>query len=232
MSLAYLAIERDIHVHNRESKVLLSCNISSVRVDSMNEGIERAVGSRFLFIVINADNINYISKLSLLRETTEAPILIATTSYTMQEHGRATCLGADFFGQISDNPNDNLKSVMAFVSRFNERGSRQGESANVIRYGDILIAPDYFKVYSGDHEVALSKTEFNILLYLISSRGRVLSHKQIYHHIWDYGYEESSHEIIKSAIKRLRKKLDSDGQCHSIIENVKGVGFRIPMISS
>jgi len=124
MDIKYLAIEKDIAVHERESKFWQSRNISSVRVLTMSEGIKEAAREQFLYIGINAANINYMPMLKLLREVTNAPILISITSYTMQEQGEATSNGADFFGQVSENPNDNYTSVMACIHRLNERASQ------------------------------------------------------------------------------------------------------------
>ena len=124
MSLVYLAIEKNEMIHERESKAWLDRNISSIRVSSMNEGIEKAIKNQFLYIGINAANINYMPQLRLLRDVTNDPILISTTTYTMQEQGKAIGLGADLFGQISDNPSENIESVMALINRLNER-SRQ-----------------------------------------------------------------------------------------------------------
>jgi len=227
----YLAIERNEDLHNRQVQTWLSRDISPVRVNSMAEGIEKAICNKFLFIVINADNINYLAELRILRDVTNDPILIATNSYTTQEQRRAMELGADFFGQVNDNPNDNYKTVMAVINRLSDRVNQQKKIANVITYGDILIALDYYRVFIGDNKITLSKTEINILYYLISTPGRVLSHEQIYHYVWDYNYDydESVYEVIKSAIKRLRKKISDAGYNGNIIENVKGVGFRVSM---
>ena len=230
LGLTYLAIEKDEYIHDRESKAWLARNIDSIRVTSMNEGIEKANDNKFLYIGINAANINYMPKLRLLREVTNDPILISTTSYTMQEQGKAISLGADLFGQISDNPHDNIESVMALINRLDERSNKRKESTNVINYGNILIAPDYHQVFLGETEIMLTKIEIKVLYYLIDNRGRVLSHQQIYHHLWNDEYQELSYDIIKNVIKRLRKKINDNGENKRIVENVRGIGFRVPIL--
>ena len=50
MGNVYLSIEKDIAVHERESKFWMSKNILSVHVTSMIEGIEQAANNEFLFI--------------------------------------------------------------------------------------------------------------------------------------------------------------------------------------
>ena len=73
----------------------------------MTEGIEEAMKNQFLYIGINGDNINFKPQLPLLREATNAPIFIATTGCAMQKQAEAVNPGADLYGQIGENPDDN-----------------------------------------------------------------------------------------------------------------------------
>jgi len=225
-----MAIETDDTIHSRESKVWLAHDISSIRAVSMNEGIEKAANNTYLFIVINADNIHYMPKLKFLRDVTSVPILIATSSYTMQEQCEAITLGADFFGQLSDDPNDNFKSVMAIINRLNERNQQLHEPVKIVLYDNLLIAPDYHKVFLDESEIILTKTEIDILFYLVCNRGLLFSHQQIYYRIWGYEYDGSSYENVKGAIKRLRKKIGDKNNDNGIIENIKSIGYRVPII--
>jgi len=226
----YLAIDKDEFVHNRESAAWLSRNIGSVRVPSMNEGIKKAVLNKYFFIVINSATIHYLPKLRFLREVTNDPILVCTTNYTMQEQGKAIDLGADFFGQISDNPNENILSVMALIKRLEERAEQRKDAIEIMIHGDILIARNHQKVFIGDKEIPLNKDETSIFYYLLCNHKRALSYEQIYNYIRGEDYEGAPFDAVRSAIKRLRKKIEDAGQDRSIIENVRGVGYKIAAI--
>ena len=226
MEIAYLAIENDKKVHERESKFWLSRGVSSIRVSSMSEGIKHAMDNQFLYIVINAANINYIPQLRLLREATNDPILIATTSYTMQEQGKAVSLGADLFGQISDNPNENYESVMAVVNRVNMRARQQKISNQILVHGDILVVAEYHKAFVKDVEIHLTSAEMKILHYLMVHHSLVLTYRQIYHTLYNDEYDELSPDIIYSTMKRLRKKMRA-AVPFDYIETVRDVGYRL-----
>lgn len=228
MTLKYLAVEKDDIVHDRESRFWLSRGISSVRVSSMSEGIKEAMKQQFLYIGINAANIYYQPQLPLLREVTNDPIFISTTTYTMQEQGIAVSLGADLFGQISENPNDNFDTVMANINALQTRSKRRKPVMNLILYGNILLAPKHHKVYVNDDNVRLTKTEFELLLYFITNRGQVLSAEQIYSHISKSESAESIDDIVRSSIKRLRKKVGGKDSENFFIENIREVGYRLP----
>ena len=226
MSLKYLAIDKDEKLHEKESEFWLSRNIPSIRVSSMSEGIEKAMTNNFLFIVINASNINYTPTLKILRNATNDPILIATNSYNMQEHGIARGLGADFFGEMSDNTEDNYKSVMATISSLSERINKSKPLLEIMSHGDLLLVKDYHKAFVKDIEIFLTKIEMKIFYLLMANHGCTLEHEQICKKIYDSEYTETSHSNLYSLIRRLRGKL-WDVSSINYIETVKDIGYRL-----
>ena len=233
MKLTYLAIENDLNFHQRESEFWLARGISSTRTSTMSEAIDLASKQPFLFIGINASNVNYQPCLGLLREVTNDPILISTTTYTMQEQCVAIQLGADLFGQISDAPNDNYKSVMALIQRLEVRSNKTKPPLKIAVYRNILLSYDYRTVFVDDVKVDLTKIEFELLNTLISNPGRVFTFEQLYDQIWSSDCDKSIPGVIKNAVARLRKKIGDNGQEEqdgSIIENLWGVGYRCPLL--
>jgi DNA-binding response OmpR family regulator len=227
-----LAIEKDDVFHERESAFWLSRGINSVKVTTMTEGIAEAMKQSFLYIGINAANINYAPQLPLLRETTNDPIFISTTNYTMQEQGDAVTLGADLFGQISDNPEENYNVVMENINALHERTKRRKlPTKHLIPYSKILVAPKHRQVFFADKEIELTRIDFDLLCLFMNNRGTVLSPEQIYNRLWKNEKAESIDDVIKSAIKRLRKKLNGYGEenGNGFIENIREVGYRLPV---
>ena len=234
MQQVYLAIEKDDAIHERESAFWLSRGIASLRVSSMTEGIKEAMKNQFLYIGINGDNINFKPQLPLLRETTNDPIFIATTAYTMQKQAEAVNLGADLYGQIGENPDDNYATVMANIHALHERAKRRKPHAKLIPYGNILVAPKHRQVFVIDKEVELTKIDFDLLCLFMNNRGVIMTPEQIYNRVWKNERAESVDDVVKSAIKRLRKKISGhDTENGSgFIENIRDVGYRLPMAMS
>lgn len=52
MSVIYMVIDKDAAVHDREKQIWLKRNISSVRVDSMTEGIQKAINNQYLYEIV------------------------------------------------------------------------------------------------------------------------------------------------------------------------------------
>ena len=76
---------------------------------------------------------------------------------------------------------------------------------------------------AGGREVALTYKEFELLCYLLENRGVVLTRDQILSKIWDYNYSGET-RTVDVHIRTLRQKLGESG---SLIETVRGVGYRI-----
>ena len=231
MDTAYLAIENDLAIHERESQFWQSRGFGSVRVSSMSEGIELASKQQFLYIGINADNIYYKSSLPLLREITADPIFMATTNYTIQEQTAATKLGADLFGQLGEVPEDNYDAVMTQIQHLNSRVLTYKPNVNFIKYRNILMFETHRIALVDDKEVDLTKTEFDLLILLASNRGRVFTFENLYRYVWGgTDYDKAVIETIKNAVARLRNKIADNDERYSVIESLRGVGFKCPSL--
>jgi len=193
----------------------------------MNEGIELAMKHQFLYIGINASNVNYLPKLRLLRDVTNDPILISTTTYTMEEQGEAIANGADLFGQISDNPESNIKSVMALINRLNERAMQRKNTDGVLIDGDVIVSTNHNIAFIKDDIIQLTDTEVKIMRFMMLNRGKTVKHKEMYYEIYKGEYfKETSSDILYSTMKRLRKKIKKVTP-HNYIETIWDVGYRI-----
>ena len=80
-----LVVDKDIEVSMREQAEWLKHGIPAVRVNTMQEAIEKLTKEPFLFTAINADNIHYLPLLKVMRDTgrcrTPCPGGISLRSY-------------------------------------------------------------------------------------------------------------------------------------------------------
>ena len=75
-------------------------------------------------------------------------------------------------------------------------------------------------------ELRLTKTEMEILQYLIINRRNILTHAQIFSEIYGREHGETSSDALNSSLKRLRRKIKDLAQ-FDYIENVRDVGYRL-----
>lgn len=97
------------------------------------------------------------------------------------------------------------------------------DEEKLIRVGNLTIYPELFKVMVGDDVVALTATEYQLLLYLAERAGRLQSRDALLQRVW--GYEgQLNTRTVDTHIKRLRQKLGSAG---AMIETVHGFGYQL-----
>ncbi|HPR72946.1 MAG TPA: response regulator transcription factor [Bacteroidales bacterium] len=151
----------------------------------------------------------------------EASFIIITARGDVQDKVKGLDLGAD----------DYIAKPFALIellSRINAVARRKFRvNTNNISLGDFEMQLQSRKLMNNDHEVDLTKKEYDLLQYLALNRGKVLTRHQLYEHIWgnilDDQYDSN---FIDVHIKNLRKKLN----LHSPtpwLETVRGVGYRI-----
>jgi DNA-binding response OmpR family regulator len=118
-----------------------------------------------------------------------------------------------------------LPELVARVRAVLRRGSRQPESAP-ITVGDVEIDPAAFTVRRRGADVALTATEFRLLLELASRPGQVFTRELLVQRVWDYEYLGDAH-LVDVAIQRLRAKVEDDPARPRLITTVRGVGYRL-----
>ena len=78
----------------------------------------------------------------------------------------------------------------------------------------------------GDY-VRLTPMEYNILLYLVKNKGKVLSIEQIYENIWHMDTGERNEQTIAVHIRHIREKIEVNPKDPQFLKVVWGVGYKI-----
>jgi len=99
-----------------------------------------------------------------------------------------------------------------------------------VMVGHLKVDPATRRVIAGDQELRLGPTEFKLLHFLVTHPERVHSRKQLLDRVWgDHVFIEE--RTVDVHVKRLRDAL-SPARCASMIETVRGVGYRLVRPSS
>ena len=189
---------------------------------------ELNVNEDYIFIAINEDNNpNYLKQLPILRDMTTVPIFVITTNYTFEKEMIARKYGADEYAVFQENLEKN--TIVAFEILKSHTRIRQRQTDQplpVLIHDDIILSPSRRIVYVNENELSLSKKEFDILHFLISKSGYVVSHEQILHKIWGSEYDEHDVQLLWRTIDRLRNKISKfTSKDYIIIE--RGIGYKL-----
>jgi DNA-binding response OmpR family regulator len=103
------------------------------------------------------------------------------------------------------------------------------ESAETTRsrleFRDLVIDVNERRTYKNGKEVELTHTEFDLLTFLASNAGKVLSREKILNSIWGYEYPIET-RVIDVHIRNLRRKIETQPSRPYYILAVPGIGYR------
>jgi DNA-binding response OmpR family regulator len=103
------------------------------------------------------------------------------------------------------------------------------ESAEAMRtrleFRDLIIDVNERRTYKSGKEVELTHTEFDLLTFLASNAGKVLSREKILNSIWGYEYPIET-RVIDVHIRNLRRKIETQPSRPYYILAVPGIGYR------
>jgi DNA-binding response OmpR family regulator len=120
-----------------------------------------------------------------------------------------------------------LSELMARVQSVARRTRTQGEE--IMEFGAIRVIPGERKCLVNGQLLDLTKKEFDLLLYLMSNRNRVITKESIGDFLWgEYGGSYGSYDFVYTHLKNLRKKLVDMGS-PDYVRNLYGVGYKFSL---
>jgi DNA-binding response OmpR family regulator len=117
-----------------------------------------------------------------------------------------------------------LSELNARVKSIIRRRSFSGQ--NEIVFNEIKVLPEQMMVFVNDQEVILTRKEYELLIFLLSNKERVLAKESIAEHLWGDEMDlADSFDFIYTHIKNLRKKL-IEKKCEDYIRTIYGIGYK------
>ena len=96
----------------------------------------------------------------------------------------------------------------------------------VLRFGDLVIDPGGMAVTLGGVDVSLTPTELRLLLELARRPGQVFTRQLLLERVWDYSYLGDS-RLVDVCVQRLRSKVEADASSPTLVQTVRGVGYKL-----
>ena len=163
-----------------------------------------------------------IAVLDDIRSISEVPVLLLTalgdnsSELTGLKHGANDYVSKPFHYEILL---ERIKNLLKTVN---------AKRPTVSKFEHLTVDYTAHRVYVDEQEVFLNNKEFQLLEYLISNQGIVLSREKILDRVWGYDYEGDI-RTIDTHIKMLRASLDNAG---GYIRTIRGVGYSFENIDS
>ena len=122
-----------------------------------------------------------------------------------------------------------LRELLARIRAHLRRtyGELAATEAELLYAGDLVIDLKRAEVRRGDEVIALTPTEYRLLIYLAQNAGQALSRDQILDAVWGYDADVESERIVTVQIRRLREKVELNPAQPTLILTVPGIGYRL-----
>ncbi len=155
----------------------------------------------------------------LKQNHSKAGIIIISARNSSGDKITGLDLGADDY---LSKPFD-LAELNSRVKAVIRRRNFDGNTSIVVN--EITILPEQRIVKVNDDPVNLTAKEYDLLLFFITNKNRVVSKNAIAEHLWgDDSDQMDSHDFIYVHLRNLRKKLAEKG-CNDYVQTIYGIGY-------
>ncbi len=179
--------------------------------------LETALSEDFDLIVLDVmlPSLNGIEILRRLRQTKDTPVIILTARDQIVDKVAGLDIGA----------NDYMTKPFAIEELLARIRANLKKKTYLYEIGKLKIDVDsHIASYDGK-ELDLTKKEFDLLVYLIENRNKVVSREQALDAVWGYDFIGNTN-VVDVYIRYLRSKID-DEYGIKLIETVRGFGYVI-----
>ena len=188
------------------------------------EGLSLALGGDFDLILLDLilprmHGHELCQRLRMKKVNT--PLMILTAMDSTDDVIAGLRLGADDYMTKPFS----FDELLARVESVMRRSSTRAEEDPVVEAGSLMFDRDSLRVYVNGEDVHMTAKELAILDLLMSNPGKLFSRERILSNVWGLNMDPLTN-VVDVYIGRLRKKIDDD-QGDSLIETVRGLGYRL-----
>jgi two-component system, OmpR family, manganese sensing response regulator len=230
-NLRILLIDDEIELTEPLSRLLTK---EGYRVDIANDGISgNKLASEGDYDSIVLDwMLPEISGLEICRQLRQqgktTPVLFLTAKDTIDDRVLGLDAGGDDYLVKPFELRELLARIRALLRRAThlnpETTSDDASKPTILQVGDLELDSDNQIAYRQGRAIELSEKEIQLLAYLMQYPGQLLTHQQIYQHVWK-GEEQPSSNVLAALVRLLRRKIEFDGE-NALINSVYGKGYR------
>jgi two-component system, OmpR family, KDP operon response regulator KdpE len=217
-----VVIDDEVQIR-RLLRVTLESGGFSVRdCDSGQVGLSEIAFRRPDVVVLDLGlpDMSGVEVLKRLREWTQVPVLILSVLGHEDDKVAALDAGADDYLTKPFNGREFLARLRVML-----RHAKPNDGVSIVKFGAVEVDLARRVVTKGGAEVALTAKEYALLRFLISHRGKVLTHRQVLRDVWGPKAEEQTH-YLRVYMDRLRRKLEESPKRPKFFKTVLGVGYR------
>ena len=183
-------------------------------------GLDKALNNDYDIILLDVmlPELNGIEICRRIRQVSSVPIILLTARDAVMDRVAGLDAGADDYIVKPFAIEELLARIRTIFRRVNQLST----ISNELVFKDIVVNEQAHEVTKCDEKIELTKTEYDLLLYLMKNKNKVCSRDGILEAVWGFDVEVETN-VVDVYIRHLRTKLNQGDEPY--IETVRGVGY-------
>ena len=225
MEHSILVVDDDNELCRLIKKCAEKENVSADLAHTGIDGLNMVKQGSYQLIVLDVmlPGMSGLDVLSEIRKSSTVPVLMLTAKGDEIDKVTGLRLGADDYLTKPFSIHELMARIDSLIRRYTV--FNQPLQEDTINLKNMVIDKSNRTVCVNGEQIDLTGKEFDLLLFLATSKGRVFTKKQIYTQVWndEYAFDDNN---IMSFISKLRKKIEPNADHPFYILTVHGVGYR------
>jgi two-component system alkaline phosphatase synthesis response regulator PhoP len=229
MSKAILIVEDEVSITTLLKYNLEKAGFRVLTAYDGKEGLEIAINKLPDLILLDLmlptmDGMEVCKELR--RQKKYIPIIMLTARDDELDKVLGLELGADDYMTKPFSPREVIARVKAVLRRFAPIESDQEKiENNSLQFGNLVVYPERFDAFLNGEALEITPKEFELLVYLIENKNRVLTREHLLSAVWDYDFVGDS-RIVDVHISHLREKIEENSRKPKYIKTIRGIGYK------
>lgn len=162
----------------------------------------------------------------LLRQRNiNTPIIMLTAKGEETDKVIGLEIGADDYMTKPFSPREVIARVKAVLRRTGDRVDNATMNGQVLTSGLLTVHPEQYEVRFKGESLDFTPKEFELLVYFMQNKNRVLTRDQLLSAVWNYDFAGDT-RIVDVHVSHLREKIEENTRKPDYIKTVRGIGYK------
>lgn len=188
-------------------------------IEDGKQGLDEAINKDYDLILLDLmlPSLNGIEICRRVKKEKNTPIIMLSAKDSVMDKVSGLQMGADDYVAKPFAIEELLARIQVVFRRDNNLNSK------ILNFKDLSINTESRLVKKGDEELNLTNKEYELLLYLMENKEKVISRVSLLESVWGYNYETETN-VVDVYVRHLRNKFDTEDK-EEYIKTVRSIGY-------